>query len=197
MVSLTGMILLCLVTSFALLTVTPLGHDIGLGLGLQNAPGGSLIKNQASQLNMIAQATATAVFHQTTDGYSGSGGVTVSSGSGSESWPFGQCTAWANYRYHALTGHWVNWTGNAWQWASGAGAAGWHVSNSPHIPSIVVLMPYVEGASAYGHVAVAESMVNSTTVRTSNWNWWAAGGGWGVESFWNFTTGSGVYFVWK
>jgi surface antigen len=55
----------------------------------------------------------------------------------------------------------------------------------------------VQGASAYGHVAVVESLVNSTTVHTSNMNWYANGGGWDRVSYYDFTTGSGVYFIWK
>ena len=113
------------------------------------------------------------------------------------SWPYGQSTYWANYRYHQLTGHWVCWTGNANQWVAGARAAGWHVSNSPHLPSILVLMPYVQGASAYGHPAVVENLVNATTVRTSNMNWAASGGGFGKVSYVNFTIGAGVYFIWR
>ena len=75
--------------------------------------------------------------------------------------------------------------------------AHWNVSTSPHIPSVIVLMPGVEGASsAYGHVAVAEKRLNSTTVESTTMNWYANGGGFNIESTWNFTTASGVYFVW-
>lgn len=113
------------------------------------------------------------------------------------SWPYGYCTYWANARYHELTGNWVTWIGNAYQWVDGATQAGWHVSTSIHIPSIIVLMPGVQGASGYGHVAVAEKQVDSTTVYTSNMNWYTNGGGFGIVSYYNFSTGSGVYFIWK
>lgn len=60
----------------------------------------------------------------------------------------------------------------------------------------MVLMPGVQGASQVGHVAVVESLVNSTTVRTSNMDWYINGGGLNKVSYANFTTGSGVYFIW-
>jgi surface antigen len=148
-------------------------------------------------MNLVAQATATAVVHQQNDGYVGSyGGGAVVTGS-PETWPYGVCTYWANYRYHQLTGVWVTWLGNAYQWADGAKEAGWNVSTSPHVPSIIVLEPGVQGASGYGHVAVVEKLVNSTTVYTSNMNWYTNGGGYGIVSYTDFTTGSGVYFIWK
>jgi surface antigen len=109
---------------------------------------------------------------------------------------FGQCTYWANLRYHAVTGYWVAWNGNADEWVAGAESAGWHVSTSPHRHAILVLMDDVEGASSYGHVAFVEKVISSTEVKTSNMNWYADGGGFDTESTFNFTTGSGVYFVW-
>lgn len=112
-------------------------------------------------------------------------------------WPVGQSTYWANYRYHQLTGYWVCWTGNAYQWVDSARKAGWHVAQMPHVPSIVVLMPGVQGASAYGHPAVVESLVNSTTIRTSNMDWYINGGGFDKVSYANFTVGVGVYFIWR
>ena len=78
---------------------------------------------------------------------------------------------------------------------AGARAAGWNVSQSPHVPSIIVLMPYVQGAYGYGHVAVVES-ASGNTVHTSNMNWWNGGGGWDRISNADFTVGSGVYFIW-
>ncbi len=197
-VSLLGVLMLVLVTGLTLYTVTPLGHDQRLSWNpLASLPGSSLITGQNSGTNkIIAQATATAIYHQSTDGYSGGAAHLMSDGTGSLAWPVGQCTYWANYRYHALTGHWIPWSGNANQWVAGAEAAGWRVSTSPHAPSVIVLMG-VQGANTYyGHVAVVESIVSSTMVHTSSMNWYAAGGGWDRESFWNFNTGSGVYFVW-
>ena len=127
------------------------------------------------------------------------GNMTVASGNSPRQWPYGQCTYWANAYYHQLTGWWVNWSGNADQWTYGASAAGWNVSTQPHVPSIIVLMPGVQGASyAYGHVAVVTSIINSNTVSTSNMNWYANFGGLGIVSTvdFNYGPGYGVYFVW-
>lgn len=197
-VSVMGIFLLLLITVGMLFISTPLGHDAGLSFNPLQF-GGSLFSNQNNNPNnLVVQATATAVYHQQNDGYvPPSGGV--SSGAGSLSWPLGQCTYWSNLRYHTLTGHWVAWHGNADQWVAGARAAGWNVSQTPHVPSIIVLMPYIEGASGYGHVAVVENIVansNPTAVHTSNMNWYADGGGWDKVSYVDFSVGSGVYFVW-
>ncbi|HEY0757165.1 MAG TPA: CHAP domain-containing protein [Ktedonobacteraceae bacterium] len=201
-VSLLGVLMLTLVTCLALYTVAPLSHDNGLSWNpLAHLPGSSVYNNQNSgQPKLIVQATATAVYHQQTDGYGGgTGNQQVGNGIGSLNWPVGQCTYWANYEYHRLTGRWVSWNGNANQWVAGARAAGWNVSTSPHVPSIIVLMGVQGANSYYGHVAVVESLVagaSPVTVHASNMNWYAVGGGWDIESFWNFTVGGGVYFVW-
>ncbi|HLG75546.1 MAG TPA: CHAP domain-containing protein [Ktedonobacteraceae bacterium] len=198
-IGIAAIVLLLVITGGTLFAVSPLGHEAGfnisfLGSGSSLIPGGN-----SGNLSLVAQqATATAIVHQQQDGYdpgaNGSGPVVTGS---PESWPLGECTYWANLRYHALTGYWVTWIGNAYQWAEGARLAGWNVSSSPHIPSIVVLMPGVEGAGGYGHVAVAEKLVNSTTVYASNMNWYASGGGWDIVSYYDFTAGPGVYFIWK
>lgn len=102
-------------------------------------------------------------------------------------------------RYHVLTGFWVAWTANADQWVSGAKAAGWMLSQTPHVPSIIMLMPGVQGASSSGHVAVVEHIVSAampTTVHTSNMNWWTDGGDWDKVSSFNFTSGGGFYVIW-
>jgi surface antigen len=109
---------------------------------------------------------------------------------------FGQCTYWADYYYHELSGNWVPWSGDAWEWANGARAYGWNVSSTPHFPSIIVLQPGVQGASGYGHVAIATGFSGSG-VMTSNMNWYAGGGGWDRVSNWVFYPGAGVLFVWK
>lgn len=199
-VSLVGVLILCLITTYTLLAVTPLGRELNLGFNPSQRNNGSVVNlNNTGSNSLVAQATATAVYYQQNDGYdpNASGGQQVTSGSGSLTWPVGQCTYWANSRYYELTKHWVAWSGNANQWVAGAQAAGWNVSTTPHVPSIIVLMSGVQGASsAYGHVAVVEKQIDSTTVYTSNMNWWADGGGWNIVSYANFTVGSGVYFVW-
>lgn len=116
---------------------------------------------------------------------------------GYDGFTFGQCTYWADYYYHELTGYWVPWGGDAWLWASGASQYGWVVSSSPHVPSIIVLQPWVQGASGYGHVAVVTAINGNGSVVTSNMNWYAGGGGWDRVSTWTFNPGPGVSFVWK
>jgi surface antigen len=156
--------------------------------------------NPNSNANLIAQAaTATAFVRQ--DGYDVSGvnnGGSLYTGSGvtPDRFSFGQCTYWVDLRYHQLTGYWVNWIGNAYQWKDGAlSAPGWIVSSTPHMPSIIVLQPGVQGAGGYGHVGVVERVNPDGSVYTSNMNWYA-NGGWDRISYWTFTPGPGVSFVW-
>ncbi|MFL5654325.1 MAG: CHAP domain-containing protein [Ktedonobacteraceae bacterium] len=122
------------------------------------------------------------------------GGITGSSGY--DGFTYGQCTYWADLRYHQLTGYWVPWGGDAYAWAYGARASGWIVSGTPHVPSIIVLAPGVQGAGGFGHVAVVERINSDGSVYTSNWNWYAGGGGWARLSYWTFSPGPGVTFVW-
>ena len=156
--------------------------------------------NPNSNANLIAQAaTATAFVRQ--DGFDKSGnnnGGTLYTGSGvtADRFSFGQCTFWADLRYHQQTGNWVNWLGNAYQWKYGAlSAPGWIVSSTPHMPSIIVLQPGVQGAGYFGHVAIVERINPDGSVYASNMNWYA-NGGWDRISYWTFTPGPGVSFVW-
>jgi surface antigen len=195
--ALAALILMTLLTSFIVLPLSTggkLGFDLtGLGSRFYHN------KDQNYNENLVAQAaTATAIAHQ--DGYDKTGynsGGTLYTGSGvtPDRFSFGQCTYYADMEYHRLTGYWVDWIGNAYQWASGASAAGWIVSSTPHVPSIIVLQPGVEGAGWYGHVAVVESINPDGSVNTSNMNWYD-GGGWDRVSNWTFTPGRGVLFVW-
>lgn len=106
----------------------------------------------------------------------------------------GNCTYWADYEYHRLTGNTVSWTGNAATWVSGATSARWNVSSTPHVPSIIVLQPNVQGAGAgSGHVAVVEKLNSDGSVATTNWNV----AGWGVFSWRTYQTGPGVSFIWR
>ena len=194
LVSLSAALTLVVIVAFALLAVSSLGHNASAGVGSQ--PAGTHHHQETPSTG--ASATATAIVQQRNDGYnpSSNGGVTSSNGSSSLNWPIGQSTYWANLRYHQLTGHWVQWFGNANQWYMGAQKAGWNFSARPHTPSIIVLMPYVQGAGDYGHVGVVESIVSSSKVHTSNMNWYLNGGGFNKVSYDNFTVGAGVYFIW-
>ncbi len=108
----------------------------------------------------------------------------------------GQCTYWANYRYHQLTGVWIPWFGNAYEWYQQAINYGWQTSTSPNPngPSIIVLGPYVQDdLSAYGHVGVVEHINGDGTVTTSNMHWPTAG----VVSYVTFRYPvSGTHFIW-
>lgn len=91
----------------------------------------------------------------------------------------GQCTWWAQMRYHQLTGLWTPMLGNAYQWDAQARAAGWEVSSTPPngIPSIICmqgnagqgLLPNLGGK--FGHVAIVESINPDGSVVTSNMDW--------------------------
>lgn len=199
-ISLLSIAFLALVLIMTVLVATPLGNEVGLR-PLQS--GSSLFANSnVGPISLVAQVTATALSHQRMDGYDpfAYGAQVVSDGSYSLNWRKGECTYWANFRYHQLTTqYWVPWRGNADQWVAGAQLAHWNVSTVPHVPSIIVLMPGKQGASIYGHVAVVESIVpnsNPITVVTSNMNWYANGGGFDIVSTVDFTVGPGVYFVW-
>ncbi len=194
-----GTAMLLITVAATLLAATPQGRDLTLKLSGQN-PGATIGSMAGDQQNsgtagISAQATATWMYQN--DGYDpySHGQVIVSDGKNSLPWPYGQCTSWANSRYHDLTKFWVQWTGNADQWFLGAQRAGWDYAQKPPvgIPSIIVLMPFVQGAGWLGHVAVVESQTGNV-VHTSNMNW-GFGGSTHVE-YVDFTLGPGVYFVW-
>jgi surface antigen len=186
---------------------------ISLGTAMAVAPAGgegahsfnpfqfvsNLVKSNSSNPSLVAQqaATATAITHQGSGSYNPPPVPYYGGGSGGlNRFAFGQCTYWANMRYHALTGFWVPWSGNAYQWYYGASASGWVVSSTPKVPSIMVLQPGVQGASWLGHVAIVESINKDGSVYTSNYNWYN-GGGWDILSYYTFHPGPGVSFVWR
>lgn len=210
-------IVLALVVLGALFFVVPVGTD-GQSSLFKSIIGGSngqmnIANVKGNDTALIAQQAATATV-VTQDGYDpgaavyagvptappnmggSTGGAPVSTGGGLDRFFYGQCTYWANMRYHAITGHYVTWLGNADEWYAGALNAGWVVSSTPHIHSIIILQPYVEDAGAYGHVAVVESIPSPGVVYVSQWNWYA-NGGFGILSYWNFNyPAAGVSFAW-
>jgi len=159
-------------------------------------PISSLVPSSGGNPSSIAQQDATAtVTHQ--DGYDPGNGITLAPGGAFDHFAFGQCTYYASMRYHQLTGHWVPWLGNAYEWAYEASGFGWVVSSQPHLPSIIVLQSGVQYAGWFGHVAVVESINPDGSVSTSNWNWYGpGGGGWARLSVVTFHPGPGVSFVW-
>ncbi len=108
--------------------------------------------------------------------------------------PHGQCTWWANLRYHELHGIFVPWTINsdAWAWDNRAHEFHWIVSSTPQAGDIVVLQPWVQGAYGLGHVAVVERVLWNGNVIASNMNW-------GVNrsrvTYVQFSPGRGVSFI--
>lgn len=196
--ALISLVVITLLTSFIVLPLATGGH---LGFSLPGIES-KFYRNPDPNYNqgLLAQAaTATAFVRQ--DGYDQSGnntGGTLYTGSGvtPNRFSLGQCTYWADLRYNQLSGRFVDWIGNAYQWSYGAKSApGWIVSTTPHVPSIIVLQPGVQGAGGYGHVAVVERINSDGSVYTSNMNWYA-NGGWDRVSYWTFKPGPGVVFVW-
>lgn len=110
-------------------------------------------------------------------------------------YPYGQCTWWADERYHQLHGIYVPWTNissDAWQWTQRAHAYGWHVSSHPSVGAILNLQPWVQGAYGLGHVAVVEQVLDNGNVVASSMNW---GSNPGAVTNATFTPGSGVTFL--
>jgi surface antigen len=196
-VAVTSVLVFILLITLIAVAQTGTGAQSGKGYGIFQ-PLMNIVNTKGNNTGQIAQqaATATAV---TQDGYD-PGNVTYagvqsgpsSGGGGLDRFFYGQCTFWANMRYHQLTGHWVPWLGNADQWVYGAESYSWIVSSTPHLHSIIVLQPGVQGAGWYGHVAIVEQINSDGSVVTSNWNW---AGNWGVETFVTFKAGPGVSFV--
>ncbi len=117
----------------------------------------------------------------------------------SNTYPRGQCTWWACERYKQLTGYYVPWKDNANGWGTKAAAFGWQVSSSPPkgIPSILVLQGGVQGAGGtYGHVAVVEKVNADGSVYASSQNWGLTPVARAQTSYWTFSPGAGVSFVW-
>ncbi|HEX7734114.1 MAG TPA: CHAP domain-containing protein [Ktedonobacteraceae bacterium] len=114
-------------------------------------------------------------------------------GSGNH-FPYGQCTWWANQRYHALHGVYVPWLSqaNAWQWTARARQFYWQVSNRASPGAIVNLQPWVQGAYGLGHVAVVEKILTNGHVIASNMNWGAHPS---QVTYVEFAPGPGVTFI--
>jgi surface antigen len=134
--------------------------------------------------NVQASAPTTTHFTLSNVAYLGSGNP----------FPYGQCTWWANERYHQLHGVYVPWStnANAWQWTARAYENGWQVSSQPAVGSIIDLQPNVQGAYGLGHVGVVESVLGNGQVVASSMNW---GSNPGQVTSTRFRPGSGVTFI--
>jgi surface antigen len=113
-----------------------------------------------------------------------------------DNFPSGQCTYWASFRYHQLTGYYVPFSGNANQWAYNAANYGWIVSSTPVVPSIICLQAGVQQADGQdGHVGVVESINPDGTVETSDLNWGLTIAERQAVSHITFNQGYGVSFI--
>ncbi|HLQ28794.1 MAG TPA: LysM peptidoglycan-binding domain-containing protein [Ktedonobacteraceae bacterium] len=126
-------------------------------------------------------------------GSGGSGGPPPVKGTGNY-FPYGQCTWYANQRYHQLHGIYVPWTTNsdAWAWSNRAHDFHWRISGTPSPGAIVDLQPWVQGAYGLGHVAVVERILPNGHVIASNENWGVYY--WEVTDV-EFSPGPGVSFI--
>ncbi len=196
--------MVALIAIITLMTVLPESAD-GVGGFNPFKWAGQLLPGSSSSINgmslasqRVATATSIAINHGPLDpgpANNSNNNPPMSGSSSSDPFPWGQCTYWADYRYHQVTGFWVTWNGNADRWTAGALASGWKVSYKPVLHSIIVLQPGVQGAGYVGHVAFVESLTANNGANTSNFNYYANGGGLGVKSYFTFYAGSGVAFV--
>jgi len=108
--------------------------------------------------------------------------------------PYGACTWWADQRYFQLHGVFVPWRtqANAWQWVARAYQFHWRISSRPLPGAIVILQPWVQGASRMGHVAVVERILKNGHVIASNMSWGRSP--WRV-TYVQFAPGPGVTFI--
>ena len=195
-ISISAIVLLMFISLGTALAASPLNGGSGHFINPIQLVANLVHSSNDSPSLVAQQATATAVLQQSGyDPNQGTGVSTLAGGGSLNRFAFGQCTYWANMRYHALTGYWVPWLGNAYQWAYGASSSGWIVSSTPRVPSIIVLQSGVQGASYIGHVAVVERINADGSVYTSDYNWYS-NGGWDILSYVTFTPGPGVSFVW-
>jgi surface antigen len=186
-----------------LVSFLPLGKDgqaLGVGGLLQDLGVMNLVNSNSRNSALVGAQAATATAIMQNDGYDPGKAVSQQynaslgiTGSG-DNFPYGQCTYWASYRYHQLTGFWVPWSGNAYQWAYNAPAYGWVVAYTPRVGSIAVFQPGVQYASSiYGHVGIVESINADGSFVTSNMNVYGHAFG-SVANLTNYT-GYGVSFV--
>ena len=134
------------------------------------------------------------VFHPGRGGSGNPGGGTQPPRGSGNPFPYGQCTWYANQRYHQLHGIYVPWTtnSNAWQWQYRAHDFHWHVSGTPTVGAIIDLQPWVQGAYSLGHVAVVERVLGNGRVLASTMNW---GVYYWKVTYVQFTVGPGVSFI--
>jgi len=109
--------------------------------------------------------------------------------------PYGQCTWWADQRYHDLNGYYVPWTtdSNADEWTARATDFNWHVSSQPTVGAIMDFQDGVQLASSVGHVSIVEQIMSNGDIITSNMN--ITGHPFGTVVYLTAHAGPGVTFI--
>lgn len=103
----------------------------------------------------------------------------TSASNGANYYDWGTC-AWYVFEQRSQRGLGVgNTWGNATNWAAGAQASGYSVSNSPSVGAIMQAPAYTNGAYGLGHVAIVESVNGDGSVTVSEMQF---GGGLGQVS---------------
>lgn len=92
----------------------------------------------------------------------------------------GQCTYYAFDRRAELGKPIGSLWGNASNWAYSANQAGFNVNHTPEVGAVFQSGPGQNGAGAYGHVGVVESINSNGSVTVSEMNW---NGGVNVKSY--------------
>lgn len=107
--------------------------------------------------------------------------------------PQGQCTYWANQRYHEIHGVYVPWTtnSNANQWVDRAHDFHWYTTSTPKMGAIVSFQAGVQGAFSLGHVAYVEQLLPNGHFVASNMDFNYSSN---VVN-WTFHAGNGVTFI--
>lgn len=198
-----GLMIIAIIAG-ALLAFIPTGDSSGKNItsGIFH-PSTQMKVNQKNDTALISaqEATATAVMQ---DGFGQPISVDIKPPTASKDFVpdasfdnrylMGQCTYWADFRYHQLTGYAVPWMYDAKGWAYGASQSpGWVNSSVPKVPSIMVLQPGTQGAGLqYGHVAIVERINPDGTLYTSAWN--VVGPG--ILTYMTYHITPGVSFVW-
>jgi len=143
-------------------------------------------------LVLVALAVWTFVGAQTKDGHAR--GVRETRGY-TNVFPWPWCTWGADQEYFYLHRYFVPWRTNAsaYQWTARAREFQWHVSTRPHHGAIINLQPGIQGASAFGHVAVVVRVIDTQHVQARGTSWGAHPTWWTTQTF---HTGPGVTFLW-
>ncbi|GCE26464.1 hypothetical protein KDA_19480 [Dictyobacter alpinus] len=198
-----GVLIIAMITGTLLAfmqSVDSNGKSTGLSI-FQPGVGMKVTKKNETALISAQAATATAVMQ---DGFGQPISVDIQPPAASKdfvpdasfvnNYLMGQCTYWADFRYHQLTGYAIPWMYDAKGWAYGASQSpGWVVSPTPKVPSIIVLQPGTQGAGLqFGHVAIVERINPDGTLYTSAWN--VVGPG--ILTYMTYHITPGVSFVW-